>query len=65
MECAGKVWYVHGDPDKVLLALRSDAEAWVKLAFPAEDTVKQAGRIRSSMGTRTREYSKDCIEGGA
>lgn len=47
MECAGKVWYVHGDPDKVLLALRSDAEAWVKLAFPAEDTVKQAGRIRS------------------
>ncbi len=45
MNIVGKVWYVKGDPDKVLFATKMDAERWARLAFPGETQERRYSRV--------------------
>jgi hypothetical protein len=46
MITVGRIWYVHGDPDKVFFATKLDAEKWARLAFPGETQERRYSRVR-------------------
>jgi hypothetical protein len=62
MKTVTQVWYLVGDPDKVLWATKEDAEKWAREAFPEEDFAKRYARIRyynvESYDTKLEGYGR-------